>query len=192
MFIDDLADYLTKWMASYSDIIICGDFNKHIDDLIDIEAQIFSDTMEALELQQHVNFETHCAGNILDLLFTEIASQLTMRTFKGRYISDHRAIVIEFDIRVQHTLSRSVTFRNLKKINVSEFQSSLNFSNINNLDDLQSVYNKYQNELTRLINWVAPERTKLLANQEKRPWVWSGHSLLKEGIKEIQKDLIEI
>ena len=97
MFIDDLTDYLTDWMASHRNIIICGDFNIHIDDLPDIEAQIFNDTMEALGLQ-HVNFETHCAGNTFDLLFTEITSQLTMRTFKGRYGSDHRAIVTEFDI----------------------------------------------------------------------------------------------
>ena len=98
MFIGDLTDYLTDWMASNRNIIICGDFNVHIDNLTDIEAQIFNDTMEALGLQQHINFETHHAGNTLDLLFTEITSQLTMRTFKGRYISDHRAIVTEFDI----------------------------------------------------------------------------------------------
>ena len=98
MFIDDLRDYLTEEMASYRDIIICGDFNLHIDDPTDIEAQIFNDTMKALGLQQHVNFKTHCAGNILDLVYTETTLQLTMRTFKGRYISDHRAIVTEFDI----------------------------------------------------------------------------------------------
>ena len=46
-------------------------FNMHFDDITDIEAQIFNDTMEALGLQQHVNFETHHAGNILELLSTE-------------------------------------------------------------------------------------------------------------------------
>ena len=152
IFIDDLTDYLIKWMGYDRDIIICGNFNMHIDDLTDIEPQILNDTTEALGLQQHVNFETHHDGNILDLLFTEIASQLTMKTFKGKYISDHRAIVTEFDARVQHTQSRSVTFTNLKQINVSEFQSSLDFSNIDNMDDLQSVYDKYQNELTRVLN----------------------------------------
>ena len=44
------------------------------------------------------------------------------------------------------------------------------FNNINSLDDLQSVYDKYQEELTRVLNQLAPERTKLLINQEKRPW----------------------
>ena len=151
MIIGDLTDYLIEWMASYRDII-CGDFNMHIDDLTAIEAQIFNDTTETIGLQQHVDFETHHAGNILDLLFTEIASQFTMGTFKGRYISDHRAIVRESDIRVQHNHSRLVTFRNLKQINGSEFQSSLDISNIDNLDDLQSVYNKYQPTLKKVIS----------------------------------------
>ena len=114
MFIDDLTDYLTDWMASFRDILICGDFNIHIDDPSDTEVQILNNMMEALELQQHVSFETHCAGNTLDLLFTEITLQLNTRTFKGRYICDYRDIVSELDIRVQHTNSRTVTFRNLK------------------------------------------------------------------------------
>ena len=98
MFIDDLTDYFTDWMVCYRNIIICGDFNIHINDLTDIEAQIFNDTMETLGLQQHANFEIHHTGNTLDLLFTEITATLTMRTFKGRYISDHMAVVTEFDI----------------------------------------------------------------------------------------------
>ena len=76
MFVDYLTDYLTDWMTSHRNIIICWDFNIHIDD-----------TTEGLGLQQHVNFETHHAGDTLDLIFTEITSQPTMRTFKGRFRS---------------------------------------------------------------------------------------------------------
>ena len=50
MFIDDLTDYFTDCMASHRIIIICGDFNIHIDDFTDIKAQIFNDTMETLGL----------------------------------------------------------------------------------------------------------------------------------------------
>ena len=48
MFTGDLTDSLTDWMTFHRNIIICGDFNIHINDLTDIEAQIFDDTMEAL------------------------------------------------------------------------------------------------------------------------------------------------
>ena len=65
MFLDDLPDYLTEWIAFFRNIIICGDFNIHIDDPSDTKVQIFNDTMEALGLQQHVSFPTHHAGNTL-------------------------------------------------------------------------------------------------------------------------------
>ena len=81
IFIDDLTDYLTDWMTSHRNIIICEDFNIHVGGHTDIESQIFNDTMEAVGLQQHVNFKTHHAGNTLDLIFTETTLQLTMRTF---------------------------------------------------------------------------------------------------------------
>ena len=40
MLIDDLTDYLTECMASYRNIIICGDFNMQNDDLTDIEHKL--------------------------------------------------------------------------------------------------------------------------------------------------------
>ena len=95
--------------------------------------------MEALRLQQHVNFQTHHAGNTLDLIFTETASQFNMKTFKGSYISDHRALVTELDIKMQHTLGKTVTFRDLKQINMEEFKSALYLGNIKNMEDLTLV-----------------------------------------------------
>ena len=79
--------------------------------------------MEALGLQQHVNFQTYHAGNTLDLIFTETASQFNMRTFKGSYILGHIAIVTELEIRIQHTLGKTVMFKDLKQINMEEFKS---------------------------------------------------------------------
>ena len=147
IFLDDLIEYLTDWMASYRNIIICSDFNIHIDNPSDIEAQISMDTMEALGLQQHVNFQTHHAGNTLDLIFTENTSQFSISSFKGRYISDHTAIVSEPDIRIQHNIGRTVTFRDLKQINVEEFESAFDLGNIKNMEDLELVNRKYEEEL---------------------------------------------
>ena len=95
MFLDDLTNHLTEWMSSFKNIFIGGDFNIHIDNMDDPDAQIFNDTMEALGMQQHVTFPTHHAGNTLDLIFTDITSKLDKEISKGRYISYHRAIVAE-------------------------------------------------------------------------------------------------
>ena len=87
-------------------------------------------------MQKHVCFPTHHAGNTLDLIFTEWTSQLNAKIFKGRYISDLRAKVAELDIRIQHTISTMVTFKNLRHINVEEFISSIDFGSVENWENL--------------------------------------------------------
>ena len=54
--------------------IILGDFNIHVNDESDVNAHNFMDIIMALGLEQHVNFPTHKAGNILDLVMTELGS----------------------------------------------------------------------------------------------------------------------
>ena len=41
MFLDDLTEFLTHWMVTYRNILVCSDFNMHIDNPTDTEAQIF-------------------------------------------------------------------------------------------------------------------------------------------------------
>ena len=54
-------------------LILTGNFNIHVNKN-DQDAQAFIDIVEALGLTQHVGFETHKAGNILDLVIKEIGS----------------------------------------------------------------------------------------------------------------------
>ena len=48
------------------------------------------DTIEALGLQQWVEFGTHRLGNTINLVFTELASNIEMmRCTQGPFISNH-------------------------------------------------------------------------------------------------------
>ena len=69
---------------------ILGDFNMHIEDPTDNNSKICVDNMEALGLWQDVNKCTHQRGNILDLIFTEVTSQINVRELEMLdFISDH-------------------------------------------------------------------------------------------------------
>ena len=187
MFLNDLTEFLTDCMASYRNIIICSDFNIHINNPSDMEAQIFMDTMEAFGLQQHVGFLTHHAGNILDLIFTEATSQFSIKVFKGRYVSNHRAIVSELNIGIQHITGKTVTFRNLKQINVEEFESTLDLGNIENMGDLELVNRIYEEELSRVLNHLAPEKSKFITKKEKRPWFDEDMASLRRVLRRSEK-----
>ena len=73
--------------------MIVGDFNLHIDNGKDPEAQCFIDMMVALGLDCHVDFPTHENGHSLDLVFTETLDEMRInRCNPGTYLSDHCTI----------------------------------------------------------------------------------------------------
>ena len=90
MFVDDLTEILTSILRDCSNTIISDDFNIHTQDPNDVDAMAFNDTMKALGLNQHVQASIHNKGNILDLIFTENGSNLTLlNCHYGEFISDH-------------------------------------------------------------------------------------------------------
>ena len=65
-FLDEFTEWLANILGSFSNMIVLGGFNVHINDENDNEAGIFVDTITALGFNQHVTFPTHQVGNILD------------------------------------------------------------------------------------------------------------------------------
>ena len=75
-------------------------FYIHVEDHLNTEATIFNDTVQALGLQQHVNKPTHHQGNIFDLIFTEVNSDLKASNCKtSEYLSDHWLVPTDTNTR---------------------------------------------------------------------------------------------
>ena len=49
-FIDEITIFLTDLLVKYTDTIIVGDFNMHINDPTDGDVMVFMDTLEAIGL----------------------------------------------------------------------------------------------------------------------------------------------
>ena len=64
-------DWIAETSANDKNLVICGDYNMHVNNLNE-DAASFLETNEAFGLKQHVTFATHTSGNTLDLIFTEI------------------------------------------------------------------------------------------------------------------------
>ena len=71
-FLDKYMDWIAETSANEKDLVICGDYNMHVNNPNYEDAASFLETNEALGLKQHVTFATHTSGNTLDLIFTEI------------------------------------------------------------------------------------------------------------------------
>ena len=59
IFIDEIIELLTEILPASNSHIILGDFNIHMNDNDDVDAQIFSESMEALGLKPHSITPTH-------------------------------------------------------------------------------------------------------------------------------------
>ena len=56
MFLDDLAEFLEEVLTLYSNIIIAGDFNLHVDDIANPDAQVFVDLLTTLDYKIMLTF----------------------------------------------------------------------------------------------------------------------------------------
>ena len=100
MFLDDLTGHLIDKLTQLESIIVLGNFNMHIEEIRSPDTIIFNDTMEALGQTQHLTQLMHNKGNILDLVFTELDSKITItgcRTNTPQ--SDHYSIIIDTNIK---------------------------------------------------------------------------------------------
>ena len=115
IFIDEITELLTEILPASNNHIILGDFNIHINDNDNVDAQIFSESMEALGLKQHSITPTHKSNNILDLIFTKILSNICVEVVEtATYISDHSPVIATLNIKkeqvkqVQRVISRQL------------------------------------------------------------------------------------
>ena len=76
-FIDQFMEWLSENLVTLSNVVMMGYFSIHINcKEVDNSAHIFTDTLKVLGLQICNDSPTHRLGNTLDLLITEINSQI--------------------------------------------------------------------------------------------------------------------
>ena len=100
MFLDDLTELLMDKLTKLENIRLLGDFNMHIEEITSLDTIIFNDTMEALDLTQNITQPIHNKGNILDLVFTEPDSNITITGCRtSTPILDHYSTIIDANIK---------------------------------------------------------------------------------------------
>ena len=97
MFMDEVNMWITDQLTTDGNNLLLGDFNMQTNRIdTDADIKFFMDTMEALGLQQCLDFRTNHLGNTIDLVFTELASNIKMlRCTPGPFISDYCVVKCE-------------------------------------------------------------------------------------------------
>ena len=155
-FIDEFTVWLASISSSFSNMMVLGDFNIHINDENDNEAGIFMDTMSALAFNQHVSSPTHRAGNISDLAFTETCNSIEVKSCRpGPILSNHTVFEIVVTQSTQYIKRKLIKYRKLRDIDIDQLNNDLEVSDIvtGSIDDM---VDELESKLLQTLNKHAP------------------------------------
>ena len=138
--IDKIIKLLTEVSPLSNNHTFLGDLNLHVSDQNDVEAQICSDSTEALRSTQHCTIQTHKSNNVPDLIFTEIMSDIRVEVVETTsYISDHCPVIATLNIKKEQVKQVQSVICKVAKISQDEWNqefTKLNIGSHNNLCNL--------------------------------------------------------
>ena len=170
-------------------LIIMGDFNLHVNNREDNDAQQFLDMLEASGLHQLVEFMTHKHSNILDLVIVESASDVKLSNLKkGPFLSDHRMVFGELNLPKPYILDKLVKYRNFRKANIEGLIDELCLNELCEMDCmLEEFWNKFQTRLKACLDKFVPEKTSKQPLRHSMPWFNQELRLMKCRIRHHEK-----
>lgn len=112
-FLTEFANYLESFVLCTEPILICGDFNIHVDDSTDIHALALNDLLNSMALQQHVVTPTQIHSHTLDLMITRATDNLIPEVpLSDCYLSDHVTVLCKLQLEKAKPTTQPV-----KKVN---------------------------------------------------------------------------
>ena len=120
------------------------------------KTQIFNDTMIAFGFEQHVQGPTHRLGKMLDLIFTQLESEVKVtNTTKHGYISDHCMVSIYLHLHKLGYPKIEKTIRDKTRITGEALLISFNAPTIDN-NFLDQACHWFSTELLNALDRIAP------------------------------------
>ncbi|XP_028394499.1 uncharacterized protein LOC114518695 [Dendronephthya gigantea] len=181
LFFMEFFDHLESLLLCKEALMICGDFNIHVDSIEDLEAMKFCDLFESVGLKQHVQEATHVQGHVLDLIIMRVSDYIIISQPKvDRYISGHASVVCSLATAKPIPGKRKVRYLKIKSVNRNALKQDLVASGLcttsygssdNKMpEEIDALVNEYNSILTRLTEDHAPLKTKIIKARTSAPW----------------------
>ena len=156
-FFDELSAVFEQLMTLRHPVVVCGDFNVHVDQADNPHAVRLAQLLHAFGCTQHVVGPTHTAGHTLDLVITKADTDVC-DVCVGGMISDHALVKFTLRSRKSGKDAQYVDRRAWRRLSRDEFAADLTESrlcrDLNELEDLSvdDLVRLYDQQMTRLLN----------------------------------------
>ena len=127
----------------------------------------------ALGLEQHVNFPPHKAGNMLDLVMTELGSKLEVTECSpGPFWSDHCAadFVVKLPMVSSVQEADTIYVGKLSELDYDIFIEDVHISDLLSIRDLSELVDKMEKNIQNALDTQAPLKKKQLPIRTRVPW----------------------
>ena len=162
---------LQKNWQNIKNLVITGDFKLHVNDPEDQDREVFIDTMLVLGLDQHVTFPTHKCNNTLDLVFSECLSTHKILSCKpGPYLSDHAVVEFLVSFEKEHMVSKHITIRKLKSIDIPSFIDDLQLEDKTDPNNVDDMVEWFETRVQTALDKHAPVKEKPITVRCSNPW----------------------
>jgi len=172
-FLTDFSKYIDSKALSSGKLVTVGDFNFHMDNKTDRDTIKFIDTLDSLNLSQHVIEPTHEKGHILDIVLTRSDDcPFHNLTVSPPSLSDHSPITITVPIHKPSAQKVQVTCRKINHIDQQAFESDLAQCELitNPPDNITDLMNMYNTTLIQILDNHAPLKTKTITRRQHAEW----------------------
>ena len=124
--------------------------------------------MEAFGFSQLIDTPMHNSGNILDLIFINSTSKMeASSTELGPFLSDHRLLTVEYNVKVPVIKRQHVEIRSKKDFKLDDFTARLDVSSIDTNNGLYSVCNQLSTELQNTLELCVPKKSCVVGDRQK-------------------------
>ncbi len=171
-FYDDMENLVSHYKTVKDEVVFCGDYNVHVNKPEESETRKFNNIIEAANLTQHVSGKTHIKGNTLDLVMTEVSSDLIKKCAIDEFLSDHAMIIVDLNLRKPPKSKKKIRFRKNKDVDLTRLESDIeeNLNGIGELDNLNDLVDKFNQALSKAYDSQAPLRSKTVIVRPPTPW----------------------
>lgn len=121
-FIQEFTNFMEPYVVSPGHLLVVGDFNIHVDDPSNVTTVQFTDLINTLDIEQHVQQSTHLAGHILDLMLSPRSETVVISTETSTLVTDHMWVHCVVNLSKPPVVRNSVTYRKYRQIDAVSFR----------------------------------------------------------------------
>jgi len=164
LFFDELSSVLALLVLQSGSVVVGGDFNIHVEDVADADAQRLASVFNVFDLHQHVDLPIHRLGGTLDLVATFshcYIEDVTVDT--ADVISDHSLVTCSLPTRSRPVPAPHRTIRSWCTIDRQPFAQAVMESSLGRTPPsswtADQLFTEYDRVLRVLADRFAPEHS---------------------------------